>query len=144
MPRSKPDRAPTTNDRIREAGWFHGTETDWRDLSHEERQGIAFNALGCAEAYPTWTGPVNCVHVTCQIRRGELPAIAETNRTLRNERDYGYLRFLGDAPEDRKALARVYRAVRAIAMQTGVFDPWKTDAWKIIVGTSVGAIIRGR
>lgn len=82
------------NAMIAEAGWYPGTEADWDRLSGTERRELAFAATGCEIAFPTWRQPVNCCHTGCQVRRGELPAIALTNRILRSEMHHGWLRFL--------------------------------------------------
>jgi hypothetical protein len=66
----------TLDERIEHAGWFPGSDADWRALPIEQRDELAFKATGCAVAYATWEAPVDCMHVTCQIRRGEKPQIA--------------------------------------------------------------------
>jgi hypothetical protein len=131
----------STNDRIRRAGWFDGDERSWQALPMAEREDIAFHATGCAVAYPTWEGPVDCVHTGCQIRRGEIPAIALTNRILRSEAQSGWLRFLPDSRDGRIKLARIYRAIRSQAIETGIYDPWKIPgAWQVMVSSAVQEI----
>lgn len=125
----------SVNQRIREAGWFRGTERDWQELSQEERERLSFEATGCEVAYPTW--PVNgnseCRHLGCRIRRGELPKIALTNGVLRAEYDSGWLRFL-----PREQAARVFRSIRKRAMATGIYDPWKMEGgWQVMVHAGI-------
>ena len=128
----------TTDDRIRLAGWFSGGEREWQALSHEEREDLAFAGCGCAVAYPTWAGPVDCVHTCCQIRRGEKPPIALTNAILRGEMDRGWLRFGKESRDGRRRLAALIRAIRSKCRETQVYDPWKLPGgWQAIVAIGV-------
>lgn len=130
----------TTEERIREAGWFKGTEKQWQALSMPEREEIAFKGCGCLVAYPTWTGPVECVHPKCQIRRGEKQPITLTNGILKYEMESGWLRFAKETTEGRQRLGKICRAVRKHAMKTGVYNPWDMPGgWQIIVGAAVDA-----
>jgi hypothetical protein len=113
----------TIAERIQLAGWWKGTEREWQALTMPEREAIAFAATGCRVAYPTWEAPVDCCHVECRIARGEQPKIALTNAVLRGEAESGWLRFTKQ--EDRKRLAKIFRAYRKAARETGVYDPWK-------------------
>jgi hypothetical protein len=114
---------------IREAGWYPGTMADWNRLSMDERRELAFAGTGCEVAVATWEAPVDCVHVECQIRRGERPAIALTNATLRSEMARGYLRF-----GSRKSRAARCRIIRSEAHATGIYDPWKmANGWQVMV-----------
>jgi hypothetical protein len=123
--------ADAINNRIKEAGWFHGTEADWHALDFPTKERLAFEGCGCAVAFPTWEGPVDCVHVTCQILRGELPKIAEMNMTLRYEAESGWLR---DVPRAR--LAAIFRAYRRAARASGIYNPWRLD-WRLLVWSGV-------
>lgn len=118
--------------RIRAAGWFSGTIDDWHVLAPEVRRELAFAATGCQVACATWPGPIHCVHLGCQIRRGELPKIAAINWDLRHERSDGWLRFV----EDRSKLAQIFRAFRRAARETGEYDIWKLG-WKTIVFSTI-------
>lgn len=118
--------------------WYPGSEREWRALPHQEQEDLAFYSTGCLYAYPTW-GRTHCVHVTCQIRRGELPRIAHTNVILRGEAKHGYLRFLrdGDARQ-RQSLAQIYRWFRRQARTSGIYDPWKVEGgWQIMVSAAL-------
>lgn len=113
-------------ERIAHAGWFHGTERDWQALPVELQEQVAFAATGCAVAYPTWHGPVDCCHVGCRILRHELPKIAELNSTMRSETANGWWRFISrNTPEGRRKLALLYRHYRKLARQQGEYDLWK-------------------
>ena len=126
------------NDRIRRAGWFDGDENTWRDLTTDQQKKLSFAATGCEVAYPTWEAPVDCVHCGCLIRRGELPAIALTNRILRSEAESGWLRFIADSPEGRNRLARIFRAIRSQARATGIYDPWQLPGgWQVMVASAI-------
>jgi hypothetical protein len=119
---------------IQDSGWWLDTEAAWQKLPLAEREAIAFARTGCAVAYPTWQRPVDCVHLECRILRGELPKIALTNAILRGERESGWLRF----SEDRKQIAKLFRAYRKAARQTGIYDPWKLPGgWQGMVFTAV-------
>lgn len=135
MKQSKKDRSEmTTNERIADAGWFHGTDADWKAIPIAERDELSFAATGCCVAYATWPAPVDCSHLKCRIRRGELPKIAETNATLRSEYYNGWLRFI----EDRKRVAAIFRAVRKAAKETKIYDPWKLPGgWQVMVYAGV-------
>lgn len=131
-------RIETTDDRIRQAGWFPGTERDWQALDHETRKDLAFAGCGCEVAYATWSGPVDCVHTGCQIRRGEIKPLIMTNRILRYEIERGWLRFGKESTEGRRNLGRLVRAIRRQALATGVYDPWKMPGgWQALVGTAL-------
>jgi hypothetical protein len=109
--------------------WFAGSEQDWLSLSQKEKEDIAFAATGCEAAYPTWEPPVDCVHIRCRIRRGELPKIALTNAVLRAEAESGWLHR---ASRERKY--QVFRTIRKLAMETGIYDPWKLPGgWQLFV-----------
>jgi hypothetical protein len=124
---------------IADAGWFDGGDREWRALPLAERDALAFKATGCAVAYATWPAPVDCVHTGCLILRGTLPSIALTNHILRSEAQSGYLRFIPQSTRDgRLRLARIYRAIRAQARATGVYDPWKMNGgWQVMVGAGI-------
>lgn len=122
----------TIEERIQRAGWFKGGEKEWQALPMKEREDLAFTATGCEVAYCTWQAPVDCVHVCCQIRRGELPKIAELNHTMRHEAESGWWRFIGResgrgerSQQGRKTLAMLYRFYRQRARTTGQYDLWK-------------------
>jgi hypothetical protein len=109
--------------------WFPGSEEEWKRLPMAERSRLAFASTGCQVAYPTWTAPVGCVHPRCQIARGEKPRIYLTNLILRAEAEYGWLRF-----NDRKKNAAIFRAARATARRTGIYDPWQMPGgWQMLV-----------
>lgn len=119
---------------IVDSGWWLQSEKEWQALPMPEREDIAFIRTGCRVAYPTWERPVDCVHLECRIRRGELPKIALTNAVLRGEKQSGWLRF----NEDRKQVAKIFREFRKLARQTGQYDPWKIPGgWQLIVFTGV-------
>ena len=120
----------TIEERIIEAGWFPGGEREWQALSMQERADLAFSATGCEVAYPTWKAPVDCVHVTCQIRRGELPKIALLNHELRSQAE-NWWRFIGResgrgtrSQQGRDTLAKMYRHYRKLAMERKEYDLW--------------------
>jgi hypothetical protein len=129
----------STEERIERAGWFKGGEREWQALPLKEREDLAFAATGCEVAYPTWPAPVNCCHVTCQIRRGELPKIALLNHELRSQAE-NWWRFIGResgrgerSPQGRKVLARLYRHYRKLARERGEYDLWKLGGVEIAV-----------
>lgn len=126
----------TIANRIKRAGWWLDSEKAWQELPLERREEIAFVRTGCRVAYPTWERPVDCVHTECQIRRGELPRIALTNRVLRSEASNGWLQ--GMRQENRAKLAVIFRAYRKTARETGIYDPWKLG-WQGIVLPAVTA-----
>jgi hypothetical protein len=131
---AKPRHTMSISELIADSGWFKGTEQDWRALPLAERDRLAFVATGCEVAYATWEAPTHCCHITCRIHRGELPPIALTNSALRGERSSGWLRFI----EDRSKVARIFRAVRKAAMQTGIYDPWKLPGgWHTMVHAGI-------
>jgi hypothetical protein len=133
-------RIETTDDRIRAAGWFPGTQKQWESLSHERRKDLAFAGTGCEVAYATWEAPVDCVHAGCQVRRGEIKPLVQTNRILRYEMDSGWLRFGKESSEGRVQLARLIRAIRAAACATSIYDPWQLPGgWQGMVGTALSA-----
>ncbi len=109
--------------------WFEGTKRQWESLSLGQREELAYKATGCLCAWPTWEAPVDCCHTTCQIRRGELPAIALTNRILRAEAESGWLRF-----NDRDRNAKIFRVIRNAARKTGIYDPWKLSWTTLVYG----------
>ncbi len=111
---------------------FPGSENQWRELSAEQREQWSFAHTGCLVAFPSWEPPVNCLHTSCRIARHELPAIAETNSILRGEKYDGWLRFT-----DRPTLAKIFRAYRKAARETGIYDPWKLD-YRLMVSAAVG------
>ena len=121
----------TINEMILDAGWFHGTEKEWQALPRTDREAMAFKATRCLIAYPTWQPPVDCVHTCCQVERGELPRIAITNRKLRAELT-NWFRFHLDSRSGRQHIARIFRAMRKAARETGEYDPWKLS-WATIV-----------
>lgn len=133
----KADWELTIEERIARAGWFKGGEREWQALPMEERERLAFEATGCEVAYCTWEAPVNCCHVTCQIRRGELPQIALLNHELRSQAE-NWWRFIGResgrgerSPQGRKTLAALYRAYRKLAMERKEYDLWKLGGVEI-------------
>lgn len=116
--------------------WFPGSEDEWRALPWKERYDLSFKATGCQVAYPTWTAPVDCVHTHCLVRRGEKPPIYITNCALRAEARGSWLRFL-----NRKRLAYIYRAVRAAARKSGIYDPWEIPGgWQVMVFGGLGVL----
>jgi hypothetical protein len=128
----------TVEQMIEDAGWFKGSREDWARLTHEQREDIAFAGCGCAVAYPTWEGPVDCVHPGCQIRRGEKQPIYLTDCILRGEMDNGWLRFDKATKAGRIRLARLVRAIRRKARETGIYDPWKMEGgWQVMVGSAI-------
>lgn len=118
-------RDKTINEMIRDAGWFDGSERDWQAIPFEEREKIAFKACGCLGAYPTWQAPVNCRHIDCRVRRGEKQPIIITNQTMKAELRSGWLRFSKETKDGRVRVARLIRAIRRKAIETGIYDPWK-------------------
>jgi hypothetical protein len=123
-------------ERIREAGWWKEPEAAWRALPLAERERIAFGATGCLIAYPTWPAPVDCAHPGCQVKRGELPRIALMNLVLRHEARTGWWRDFRTTSAGRQRLARMFRAYRRKARETGIYDPWKIS-WEGIVFPAV-------
>jgi len=119
----------TMNDRIRAAGWFPGTESDWFALDEGDKQQLALIGCGCACAFPTWAGPVDCVHTGCQVARGELPRIAALNVGLRAEAESGWWRDLS-----REKLAVLFRAYRRAYHESGrlVTSHWRLS-WQGVV-----------
>jgi hypothetical protein len=135
---ARPERIQTIDGMIREAGWFKGTQQSWRDLTEQEREDRSFQATGCEVAYPTWKAPVDCLHISCQIRRGEKAPIMLTNRILRSELESGYLRFGKESTEGRIRLGRICRAIRRAAITTGIYDPWKLPGgWQTLVVAAI-------
>ncbi len=133
MPQIAKNRSEmSTAEMIVDSGWWTEGEPAWLALPLAERERVALERTGCKFAYPTWERPVNCVHLKCRIARGELPKIAETNCVLRSETQSGWLRFI----DDRQKLARIYRAYRKLARQTGVYDPWNLS-WAGLVFPAV-------
>lgn len=131
-------RAETVDDRIRKAGWFKGTDRDWQSLDIPTRESLAFAGCGCAVAYPTWEGPVDCVHSGCQVLRGEIHPLIVTNRILKYETQSGWLRFGKESTEGRIRTARLIRSIRNAALASGIYDPWKIPgAWGGIVGVAL-------
>ena len=130
----KIQRAETLDDRIKAAGWFPGTEREWRALDSGDRAMVAFHGCGCAVAFPTWEKPVDCVHTGCLILRGELPKIAQTNYMLRAEAESGWLRWT-----PRQGLARLFKDYRRAARETGEYDIWKLS-WQGLVGAAIGGL----
>jgi hypothetical protein len=130
-------RETTIEAAIHEAGWWKGTSEQFRALPSEKRQEVAFKATGCLYAWATWAAPVECVHTSCQVRRGELPKIALVNRGLRAEIDNGWLRFHARTTSGRTRLAQLCRLIRKLARETGVYDVWGVAASLIVsVGVS--------
>ena len=73
-------------------------------------------------------------HIECKIRRGELPRIAETNSWLRAESFSGWLRFHRESAEGRRKLAVIFRGVRQVCREKGIYNPWKLEGgWQIFV-----------
>jgi hypothetical protein len=126
---SKPRHEMTLEEMIAASGWFSGTSEDWQALPLPEREERAFAATGCMVAWPTWAVPVNCHHMRCMIGRGDLPRIAETNWVLRHERSSRWLRFI----TDRSKVARIFRAYRLRARETGIYDPWKSGGMGLVL-----------
>ena len=121
----------TIEERIADAGWFDGGEKEWQSLPLQEREDLAFTATGCQVAYPTWHKPVDCAHVRCQIRRGELPQIALLNHELQSQAE-NWWRFIGResgrgqrSKQGRITLAKLYRHYRKMAMERKEYDLWK-------------------
>lgn len=109
--------------------WYPGTEEAWKALTYEERTALSFAATGCTIAYPTWKAPVDCVHGTCQVQRGEIHPMILVNGQLRAEAESGWLRF---ATRERKA--RIFRALRTHCRREKVYDIWKVPGgWAVLV-----------
>ena len=72
-------------------------------------------------------------HNRCKVARGEAHLIVLVNGILKYEAEYGWLRFCS-----RSRKARVFRAIRKLARQTGVYDAWKV-AWPIFVAAAVSS-----
>jgi hypothetical protein len=125
---SKQRHMMTLNEMFASSGWFPGTPSDWEALQLAEREELSFAATGCVVAWPSWEMPVDCYHLRCRIRRGELPRIAETNSILRAEHQNGWLRFI----EDRSKVARIFRTYRRHARATGIYDPWKLGGMGLV------------
>lgn len=124
----------TINEMIKKAGWFKGTDEDWRRLSLNEQAELAFAATGCLIAYATWTGPVDCRHLDCQLRRGEIAPLDKTRALLSAERHGGWLK---DMAED--AYQRLVEAACRAAEACGEYDPWKIPGgWQAMVGAAIG------
>lgn len=118
---------------MKPASWWKGTVKEWDALPIAERERIAFTHTGCAVAYCTWKAPANCFHLTCQILRGEKPAIALTEAVLAGERQAGWLRFM-----EEEAYQRLHRAIIARAQESEVYDPWQMPGgWQAIVFSGV-------
>jgi len=96
----------------------------WEKLAKEDfkkAEDFAFEASGCEVAYPTWwikkdgtTEPVDCAHLECRIRRGEFqrPAwMVRLNSEFRGELG-NWLRFAKETAKGRKAIARLYWAMK--------------------------------
>lgn len=115
--------------------WYGGTEQEWRQLPAEIRERLSLEQTGCLYAFPSWAECRSCRHTDCLIARGELPPIAKVNAQLRGERESGWFRFISD----RDKLAKIFRAHRAIARRTGVYDIWSKDAWAVTVYSGIGA-----
>lgn len=116
-------------DRIPLSTWYAGNRHTWADLPEDQQKELSYAATGCLYAYPTWEecrDPIArldyCVHTPCKIKRGQLPPIAETNRDLRYEMHYNWLRFDYHDPIGRARLARLCIAVRNQAKTTGVYS----------------------
>ena len=123
---------------IAQAGWYHGTQSTWARLETQKQKDLAYTATGCEIAYPTWPAPVDCVHITCQIRRGEKPPLALTYAVLRSEIESGWLRFHTNNPTGRAMLARLCLAIRAQAAATHIYDPWHMPGgWQTIVYSAI-------
>lgn len=126
------------NERIAEIGWFDGDENDWYKIPMKERETLAFNATGCEVAFPTWEPPVDCVHIGCRARRGEVPKICILNHGLNAELT-NWLRFHLESKKGRIYLAHLFRGMRAEARRTGIYDPWKLS-WQTIVFGGIAAL----
>ena len=127
----------TINEMISKAGWFKGSEKAWDRLDSQTKKDLSFKHTGCEAAYPTWE-KCDCVHTGCRIRRGEIPPIVLTNGILKYELSNGWLRFNKDSKEARDHLARLIRAIRRKAQETGIYDPWKIPGgWQSMVATAI-------
>jgi len=120
---------------INKGGWWKGTEKEWYALPTEEREALALKATGCLYAFPSWPSwkPVKCVHIRCQIQRGEKQLIDLTEGILAGERDQGYLRFLEE---------NEYQKIRTVmlkaAEETGIYDPWKIPGgWQVFLMSAI-------
>lgn len=82
----------------------------------------AFAKCGCLVSWPTWwmqrnggSRKVDCLHMDCMIRRGEYGALPEWNVRL-NAAFKGemtnWLRFAKETLQGRKAIARMYWAMK--------------------------------
>lgn len=83
---------------------------------------VSFQTCGCEVAWPSWymqpngrNKKVDCVHLGCQIRRGEYrrPAWALfMTAKFRAELQSGWLRFCKETPTGRVRAARLYWACK--------------------------------
>lgn len=92
----------------------------WKDLMNQDfslAQDYAFAASGCLVAYPTWwvredgsNETVDCVHLSCRIRRREFRRpdwLVRFTSEFRGELS-NWLRYAKETPEGRRRLARIY------------------------------------
>ena len=114
---------------INRGGWWKGTKAQWQALPIAERDELSFANTGCLIAYPSWVPPIDCVHIKCQIRRGEKAPIALTEAILAGERESGWFRFM-----DEEKYERVKAAIMEYAQEHKIYDPWKIPGgWKLFV-----------
>jgi len=97
----------------------------WERFADEDMKlanDFAFASCGCEVAYPSWWALpdgtneiVDCVHLGCQIRRGEYkrPGWAvRLNAQFRGELEGGWLRFNKESAKGRRAAAALYWAMK--------------------------------
>lgn len=102
-----------------------GAMADFQKLLERDYQkalDFAFEACGCEVAYPTWwmredgsTERVDCLHLSCRIRRREFVRpdwLVRFTASFRGELDNGWLRFSKETPQGRRSVARLYWAMK--------------------------------
>lgn len=114
------------------------TLEDFEKMTYEERRQFAFNACGCYEAYPYFwqnknmkVSRVECLHIDCQIARGEAKPIDKTKGILQYERESGWLRFLPEI-----SYQKIYNLIIEKAEELKEYDPWKID-WRLLVYSAI-------
>ena len=128
------DRDAEFRDPILEAGWWTGGFKEWWAMPREKREEVASHFTGCLFALPTWLPPVDCIHIKCRVRRGEVPPICIVNHALKAEKT-NWLRWSMESPEGRKHVATIFRHVRKVARETQTWDAWAIG-WRDIIWTA--------